>query len=76
MWEDDIVMTVLENLLASYEYFIIVLETMPMKELTMKHVIAHFMHKMSKHKQKEPKAKTRCWYRVKAKRMIYLRSKL
>ena len=57
----------LDSLPASYEYFITTLETMLMKELTMKHVTARLMHEMSKRKEKEPKTKMWPWCRVKAK---------
>ena len=53
MWEENIVMTLLENLPASYEYLITALETMPMKELTMEYVTARLKHEVSKHKEKE-----------------------
>ena len=52
--EEDIVMTLLESLPASYEFLITALETMPMKELTMEYVTARLMHEMSKRKEKEP----------------------
>jgi hypothetical protein len=51
--EEDIVMTLLESLPASYEFLITALETMPMKELTMEYVTARLMHEMSKRKEKE-----------------------
>jgi len=52
--DEDIVMTLLESLPASYEYLITALETMPMKELTMEYVTARLMHEVSKRKEKEP----------------------
>ena len=47
-------MTLLESLLASYEYLVTALETMPMKELMMEYMTAQLMHEMSKHNEKEP----------------------
>ena len=55
--DKDIVMTLLGSLLALYKYLITALETMPMKELTMKYVTARLMHEMSKHKEKELQGK-------------------
>ena len=57
MWEEDIVMNLLESLLALHKYLITAIETMPMKELTIKYVTAHLMHEMSKHKKNEPQGK-------------------
>ena len=52
--DEDIVMTLLESLPASFEYLITAMETMPMKELTMDYVTMRLMHEMSKRKEKEP----------------------
>jgi hypothetical protein len=52
--EEDVVMTLLESLQASYEYLITALKTMLMKELTIEYVMACLMHKLSKRKEKEP----------------------
>lgn len=49
----DVVMSLLVNVLSSYGYLITALETMPMKELTMKYVMMHLMHEMSKNKGKK-----------------------
>jgi hypothetical protein len=51
--DEDIVMTILERLPDSFEYLIIVLKTMPMKELTIDYIPARLMHKMSKRKEKK-----------------------
>ena len=51
---EDIVMTSLEGLPVSFEYLIIVMETIPMKEFMMNYVTTRLMHKMSKCKEKEP----------------------
>lgn len=48
----DVVMTLLESLLPSYEHSITALETMPIKEL-ITYVTTSLMHKMSKRKQSE-----------------------
>lgn len=40
-----------------FEYLITTLETMPMKELVLKYVVARLMHEISKRKGKEPKQK-------------------
>lgn len=53
MRNDNVIMILLKSLSSSYEYLITALETVP-KELTMEHVTACFMHKMSKRKEKEP----------------------
>lgn len=47
--EEDIVMT----LPTSYEYLITILELMLMKELTIKYVMTHLIHEISKRKEKE-----------------------
>lgn len=54
MQEEDIVMTLLENLPASYEYLIIALDMMPLKDLTMVYVLACLMYEMSKRNENEP----------------------
>lgn len=46
-------MTLHKSLPASYEKLIIVLEKMPMKDLTMKYMTVRFMHEISKHKEKK-----------------------
>jgi hypothetical protein len=51
--DEDIVMTLHKSLPASYEKLIIVLEKMPMKDLTMKYMTVRFMHEISKHKEKK-----------------------
>jgi hypothetical protein len=51
--DEDIVMTILKRLPDSFEYLIIVLKTMPMKELTIDYVAARLMHEMSKCKEKK-----------------------
>jgi hypothetical protein len=51
---EDIVMTLLKSLSASYEYLITTLETMPIKDVTMDYVTAHLMHKILMHNEKEP----------------------
>lgn len=55
--DEDIVMTLLESLPASYEYLITVLEMIPMKEFTMEYVTTRLMHEVSKWKEREPKVK-------------------
>lgn len=52
--EEDIVITLFESLLISYEYLMTVLETIHMKEFTMDYVTMHLMHNISKLKKKEP----------------------
>ena len=56
MRTENIVMILLEILLASFEYLITAMKTMPMKELTMDYVTAHLMHKMLKRKENEPQS--------------------
>jgi hypothetical protein len=51
---EDIVMTLLEILSPSYEHMMTGLETMPIKELTMKYVMTCFIHEMSTRNDKEP----------------------
>jgi hypothetical protein len=51
--DEDIVMTLLKSLLASYKYLITVMETMLMKDLTMDYVTVCLMHKMPKHKEND-----------------------
>ena len=46
-------MTLLESMSSWYKHMITFLETMSMKELTMKYVMRHLMYKMSKKKEKE-----------------------
>lgn len=52
MKNKDVVMTLLESLLPSYEHLITALETMSLKEL-ITYVTTSLMHKMSKRKQSE-----------------------
>ena len=59
MREEDNVMTLLKSLPASSEYLITSLESMPMKELMIKYMMAHLMYETSKCKEKEPKVKIR-----------------
>lgn len=54
MLEEDIIMTLLENLLTLYKYLITALEMMLMKELTMEYMMTHLMTKISNRKEKEP----------------------
>jgi len=49
---DYVVMTLFESLSPSYEYLIIAMETMPMKELTMEYVISRLIDEMTKRKEK------------------------
>jgi len=51
--DEDVVMTLLENLPPSYEYLIIALETLPMQDLTMEFVTARLMHEVSKRRKRE-----------------------
>jgi hypothetical protein len=51
--DEDIVMTLLENLPVSYEYMITAMKTMLMKDLTMNYVTACLTHEMLKRKEKE-----------------------
>lgn len=51
----NIVMTLLNNLPASYEYLITVLETLPMKELRVDSMMACLIYDMSKCKKKKPR---------------------
>lgn len=53
MRDNDIVMTLLESLSASYEYLITALETMQINELTIEHMMTHLMHKMLKNEDKK-----------------------
>ncbi len=46
--EEDIIITLLENLPLSYEYLTTAIDTMPMKELTMDYMTTRLMHEMSK----------------------------
>ena len=57
MCEENIVMTLLKRLRALYEYLMIALTTMPMKELIMRYMMTRFIHEMSKCKEKEPQGK-------------------
>lgn len=59
MRDEDIVLTLLESLPASYEYLIIALDTMPMKELTMDFVTTRLMHEISMRKENEPQGEVR-----------------
>ena len=52
--DEEIVMTLFESTLTSFEYLITAMETMPMKELMMDYVTARLMHKISKGKEEEP----------------------
>ena len=45
-WEENIIMTLLESLPMSYEFLIIALDTMSMKELMMGYMTICLMHKI------------------------------
>jgi hypothetical protein len=47
-------MTLLESLLASYEYLITAMKTMPMKDLTMNYVTTRLIYEMLKRMKKKP----------------------
>ena len=51
--EGDVVMTLLESLPPSYEFFITALETRATKDLTMEFVTARLMHEVTKRKESE-----------------------
>ena len=55
--EQNIGMTLLESLPASYEYLITVLETMSIKDVIMGYGMARLMHEMSKRNEKDPQGK-------------------
>ena len=57
MREENIIMTLLKSLSASYEYLIIVFKLILMKQLTMEYVTTHLILGMSKCKEKKPKTK-------------------
>ena len=54
MKDEDIVMTLLDSLLTLYEYLIIALKTIPMKDLTIYYLTARLTHEMSKRKENDP----------------------
>lgn len=54
MRNEEVVMTLPENLQPLYEHLITTLEMMPMKKLTMKYMTACLMHEMFKRKENEP----------------------
>lgn len=58
MRDEDIIMTLLESLLASYEYLITALETMQINELTIEYMMTRSMHEMLKHKNKKIQSDT------------------
>ena len=55
--KEDIFIIFFESLPSLYEYLIIALEMMPMKDLTKEYVMAQLIHEMSKCKKKEPQGK-------------------
>ena len=55
--EVDIVMTLFDNLPATYEYFMTAFAKMSIKKPMTDYMMAYLMHKMSKRKVKEPKMK-------------------
>ena len=59
---EDVVMILLKNLLLSYKYLITALETMSIKELTMKYMMKCLMYKLLKKKRKKKKETLRWWY--------------
>ena len=50
---EDIVITLLDNLSTLYKHLITTFETIPIKELMMNYMTMHFMHKMLKRKKKK-----------------------
>lgn len=54
MRNEDIVMVFFESLSASYQFLIIAMKTIPMKELTMDYVTTRLMDEMSKYNEKTP----------------------
>ena len=51
--DGDIVMTLLESLLASYEYLIIAMESRPIQEVTLNFVTSRLLHELSRRKENE-----------------------
>lgn len=54
MRNEDIVMVFFESLSALYQFLIIAMKTIPMKELTMDYVTTRLMDEMSKYNEKTP----------------------
>jgi hypothetical protein len=69
---ENIAMTLYDSLPPLYEYLITALNMLPMKDLMMENITTHLM---PNRKEKEPKAKMRQWWRVKAKWAIHLHGK-
>lgn len=57
MRDKDIVMTLFESLLLSFEYLMTNMEKILMKEFTMDYMMVHMMHELLKCKDKEPQNK-------------------
>lgn len=55
--EKCIVMTLLDNLPASFKYSITAMDTVPLNKLTMNYITTRMMYKMSKRKEKNPKVR-------------------
>lgn len=53
MIKEDIVLILLMNHLKSYNYLIVALESIDMKELTMNYITSKLVHKVTKKKEKE-----------------------
>ena len=51
--DKDIVMALLKGLPMSFEYLIIIMKSMPMKEITTEYVSTHLMREIPKCKEKE-----------------------
>ena len=61
MKNEDIVMTLLESLPASYEYLITTLKTMSIKNLSMDYVTMRLVHELLKHKENEANIRLPPW---------------
>ena len=56
--DGDIVMTLLESLSSSYEYFIVAMESRPIQQLTLDYVTSRLLHELSRRKENESRGET------------------
>ena len=54
--DGDIVVTLLESLLPSYEYLIVAMESRPINELTLDYVTSRLLHELSRRKENETRS--------------------
>lgn len=72
MTNEDVMMTLLENLPHTYKHLVTILKMMSMKKLSMVYMTAVLMHKISKRKENELKVMMLQWCCIKENEQFIL----